>query len=85
MEPHTVLPFPNASPDSIEHDLAEVDAAIALVARGVATRVHVVGLMRSDEIAWMGLAHAQQANVGFSFRRDPDGGSTITLGPRKPG
>lgn len=82
MEPPTILRFPNAPPDPIEHDLTEIDAAIALVADGSATRVHLVGLMRPEGAAAVGLAHAQQANVGFSVDRNPDGRTTVIVGPR---
>ncbi|MEA2548185.1 MAG: hypothetical protein QOE42_783, partial [Chloroflexota bacterium] len=38
MDPTTLLPFPNASIDPIESDIAEIDAALGLVTRGLATR-----------------------------------------------
>jgi hypothetical protein len=82
VDAHNLLPFPNDSNDSIEHDLHEIDAAIALVVRGLATRVRLVGLMMAETAAGTGLAHAQQANVGFSLDRNPDTGATVTVGPR---
>jgi hypothetical protein len=82
VDAHTLLPFPSDFADSIEHDLLEIDAAIALVARGIATRVRLVGLKRPEAAAAIGLAHAQLANVSFSLERNPDGGATVTLGPR---
>ena len=82
MEPPTILPFPHAPPDPIERDLTEIDAAIALVAVGSATRVHLVGLLRPERAAAVGLAHAQQANVAFSVDRDPQGRTTVVVGPR---
>lgn len=82
MDRRTVLPFPNISTDPIDHDILEIDAAIALVARGVATRVHLVALMTPEAVAAIGLAHTQQANVGFSLDRNPDGGATVIVGPR---
>jgi hypothetical protein len=85
MDRITTLPFPNVSPDPIEHDLIEIDAAIALVARGLATRVRLVGLLRPEAAAPAGLAHAQQANVGFSLDRNAEGAATVTLGPRNEG
>jgi hypothetical protein len=82
MDPTTPLHFPGASSDPIERDLVEIDAAIAMVARGLATRVRLVGLMRPEAAAATGLAHAQDASMAFSLDRDPDGGITVTLGPR---
>jgi hypothetical protein len=82
MEPTMIRPFSGASTDPLERDLVEIDAAIALVARGLATRVRLVGLLRPDAVAATGLAHAQEANLGFSLDRNADGGATVTLGPR---
>jgi hypothetical protein len=82
VDAHTLLPFPTDGGDSIERDLVEIDAAIALVFRGIATRVRLVGLIGPEAAAAIGLAHAQLANVGFSLERNPDGGATVTLGPR---
>ena len=81
MERPTLLPFPNAWREEIENDLAEIDTAIALVARGFATRVSLVGLMDPDAAAATGLAHAQQANVAFSIHRS-DGDAAVIVGPR---
>jgi hypothetical protein len=66
--------------DPIERDLAEVDAAIALVTRGLATRVRLVGLMRTEALAGPGLARSQAAGVGFGL---DSAGSTpaLTVGP----
>jgi hypothetical protein len=82
VDPTRLLPFPNASIDPIDHDLIEIDAAITLVVRGLATRVRLVGLTRPEAAAAIGLAHAQDANVEFSVDRNPAGGLTVTLGPR---
>jgi hypothetical protein len=82
MDPITLLPFPNASVDPIERDLAEIDAALGLVARGLATRVRLVGLMRPEAAAPAGLAHAQEAHVAFSLDRQTDGTVMLTVGPR---
>jgi hypothetical protein len=81
-EMSTPLPFPNASIDPIDHDVTEIDAAITLVASGLATRVRLVGLRRPDAAAPAGLAHAQEAHVGFSLDRSADGIAAVTLGPR---
>jgi hypothetical protein len=83
MDPTTLLPFPNASIDPIESDIAEIDAALGLVTRGLATRVRLVGLLRPEAAAAAGLAHAQEAQVAFSLDRGPDGAVALTLGPRR--
>ncbi len=82
MDQTTLLPFPRASIDPIERDLAEVDAAIALVARGLATRVRLVSLMKAEAVAGTGLARAQDAGIGFSLERSARGATSVTLGPR---
>ena len=75
------IPFPGAPSDPLGHDLAEIDAAIGLVADGRATRVRLVNLGHPDEIAAVGLAHAQDA--GIEFRLDRNGSATaVTVGPR---
>jgi hypothetical protein len=82
MDQDTVLPFPNASSDPVARDLVEIDAAIDLVTRGLATRVRLVGLKRPEAVAATGLAHAQDALVAFSVDRGPAGSIAITVGPR---
>jgi len=82
MDAITFLPPTHATDDSVEHDLAEVDAAISLVALGLATRVRLVGLSRPEAVASSGLAHAQEAGVGFSLERGASGAVALTLGPR---
>jgi len=72
---------PGLPNDALAHDLAEVDAAIALVSHGGATRVRLVNLGHPDVIAATGLAHAQDA--GLLFRLDRNGDATaVTVGPR---
>ena len=39
MDPITFLPFPLVADHELDRDLVEIDAAIALVARGLARRV----------------------------------------------
>ena len=82
MDPTTLLPFPLAAEDEVEHDLVEIDAAITLVARGLARRVCLVNLTRPEALAATGLAHAQSARVMFQLDRTPDGAIAVTLGPR---
>jgi hypothetical protein len=68
--------------DPTERDLGEIDAAIDLVAQGLATRVRLVGLMRPEAVAAIGLAHAHEARIAFSLDRKAGGRATVTLGPR---
>ena len=75
------IPFPNAPSDPLGHDLAEIDAAIALVVSGRASRVRLVSLREPDVIAATGLAHAQDAGVGFRLDRKGEA-SAVTVGPR---
>ena len=44
MDSTTLLPFPDASDDIVSRDLIEIDAAIALVERGLARKVCLVSL-----------------------------------------
>ena len=76
------LPLPVEAPDPLESDLVEIDAAIALVASGVATRVCIVGLKDPVSAATVGVAHAQQADVAFIVDRGANGSFAITVGPR---
>jgi hypothetical protein len=74
----TVLPRPL---DALAADTVEVDAAIALVRRGVAVRVRLASLRNAKAVAQIAVVHAQLAGVAFSTQRD--GSSlTLTLGPR---
>ena len=84
MEPSQILPFPLASSDRHARDLDEIDAAIAMVAGGVATRVRLVGLGDAAEAAAQGLARAQLAGVGFALHRPTDSQAAITIGPVEP-
>ncbi len=65
-----------------DQELADVVAAIRLVAAGEARRVTLSGLRRSEEIALEALALAQAAGVRFALQRDrPNGQPTIVVGP----
>lgn len=68
--------------DPFEHDLAEVQAAISLVAAGAATRVRIACLPGALAVASHGLALAQAAGVGFGVLRDGPDLVTIEVGPR---
>ncbi len=66
--------------DPLDIDLREIDVAIALVVRGAAVRIRLVGLNAPDAVASMALARAQHAGVDFHV--DCDGGATrLTFGP----
>ena len=62
----------------LDRDLAEVDAAIALVGRGAAPRVRLVGLTALDQVIGSAVAHGQA--VGVRVRLDRGGrGSSLTI------
>jgi len=82
MDAPAPLPFPHASLDPVEHDLAEIEAAIDLVAGGLATRIQLVGLIRPEAVAPTGLAHAQHKGVTFSLDRRGEAPFAVTVGPR---
>ena len=82
MDPTAHLPFPNGSDDLASRDLVEIDAAIALVARGLANRVCLVSLARPKDVAALALAHAQAARVAFHLHHTDGGAVAVTLGPR---
>ena len=80
MDHSSVLRFPDASSGIDARDVVEIDAAIAMVGSGLATRVRLVGLARPEAAAGVGLAHAQDAGVVVSLDRSP-AGIAITIGP----
>ena len=82
MDPTTLLPFPGAAPEPVDGDLAEIEAGVALVSMGLATRVRLVGLAHPDAVAGAGLARAQASNVAFALDHGSNGVTAITLGPR---
>ena len=79
------IPFPHAydpTDEDLESALAEVDAAIALVIRGAAVRVRLVGFALAEAVAGLGAAHAQLAGVGFQIDRPTVAGSmALIIGP----
>jgi hypothetical protein len=81
MDSVSPIPFPSAPSDPLGHDLAEIDAAIALVASGRATRVRLVSLGHPEAIAATGLAHAQDAGIDFRLERTGEA-TAVTVGPR---
>jgi hypothetical protein len=84
MEPNPVLPFPLASTERLERDLDEIDAAIAMVVTGAATRIRLIGLTGAADAAAQGLARAQLAGVVFAIDRTADREPAIIIGPIEP-
>lgn len=68
--------------DALERALAEVDTAIAMVARGVAVSVRLCSLPGAEEAAFDAAARAQTAGVAFSLLRDWPSSVTMIVGPR---
>jgi hypothetical protein len=76
--------LPSATAALIEHDLAEINAAVELVAHRVATRVTLTGLVDPETVAGRGLAFAQLNRVRFALERDPEAGTVlVVVGPRE--
>jgi len=75
--------LPVAVPLAADRALDELLAAIALVSRGAATRVHVTGLAGLDDVAAVALVRAQQAGVRFTLARDQPDTVTAVVGPRE--
>ncbi len=69
------------NPDATERTLAEIDAAIAMVAQGAAESVRLVSLPLAEESAFDAAARAQVAGVAFSITRDA-GSVSLRIGPR---
>lgn len=68
--------------DATERTLAEIDAAITMVSRGVARTVRLVNLPAAGEMAFDAAARAQAAGVAFSLQGDDPASSTMIVGPR---
>jgi hypothetical protein len=64
-----------------EHALAELVAAIELVASGRARRVVVSGIPSVDAVAGEALLDAQAAHVTFCLRRTPGHAPAVVVGP----
>jgi hypothetical protein len=79
------IPFPRASDptdEDLDNALAEVDAAIALVNRGEAVRVRLIGFALAEAVAGLAAAHAQLAGVGFQIERPGvAGAAAMIIGP----
>jgi hypothetical protein len=70
------------SADELEHALTEVDAAITMVAFGVARSVRLCNLPGAEDAAFDAAARAQTAGVAFSLKRDGASSITMIMGPR---
>lgn len=82
MEPSPIVPFPLTSTERLERDLDEIDAAIAMVVSGSATRIRLIGLAAAVDVAPQGLARAQLAGVTFAVDRPADRRPAIIVGPK---
>lgn len=75
---------PAAVPFDTDRALAELVAAIDLVALGSARRVIVACLSAVEAAATEALAYAQQVGVGFTLSRDAvTGAVSVVVGPRE--
>lgn len=91
MDSPTVIAFPRARGNEaadVEGDapgvaaLAEIDAAIALVAAGAARRVRLTALPFVETVLAVGLAHARAEGMDFRLEDcERDGVRTVTIGP----
>jgi hypothetical protein len=77
-----VVPFPLRDPEPLERDIAEVVAAISLVARGAARLVRLVNLRRPMAVAADAAAQAGQAGIEFHVERST-GRAELVVGPRR--
>jgi hypothetical protein len=80
------FPRPDTDPDDAADvasiALAEIDAAIALVAGRAARRVRLVAIPFIDTVAGVGLARATAAGLAFGYEpTDRIGIATVTIGP----
>jgi hypothetical protein len=70
------------NPDATERALTEIDAAIAMVARGIAVSVRLCNLPAADETAFDAAARAQAVSVAFRLVHDGQASVTMIIGPR---
>jgi hypothetical protein len=77
--------LPVATRAQADRELAEVAAAVELVARGIARRVVLVGLEDAEMIAGDALVIAQHCGVRFALQRDADRSALVfvIVGPRE--
>lgn len=80
-----MIPFPHDSDTSTDADeaaVAEIDAAIAMVAGHHASRVRLTAVPFVERVAGIGAAHALQAGVAFCVEDTERAGVlTVTVGP----
>jgi hypothetical protein len=76
-----IIVLPRVRTDPFELDVANLEAAVELVRTGLAHRVRLVGLSQPADLAPIGLARAQAADVDFAVDRH-DNALTLTIGPR---
>ena len=82
-----MIPFPS-DPDTRtvadSRAIHEIDAAILMVASGIARRVLLAALPSVERVAGIGAAHAGEAGVRFRVEASGStGGQTVTVGPRE--
>lgn len=70
------------NPDATERALIEIDAAIAMVVRGIAVTVRLCNLPAAEETAFDAAARAQAAGVAFRLIHDHPRSATMIIGPR---
>lgn len=73
------------SADAAERALTEIDAAITMVAFGVARSVRLCNLPGAEDAAFDAAARAQVAGVAFSLLREGPRSITMIVGPRLAG
>lgn len=86
MNSNPVIAFPRADDGPVDEAgdaaLAEIDAAIAMVANHAARRVRLTAVPFIETVAGVGLARARAANVAFALERaERLGVVTVTIGP----
>jgi hypothetical protein len=80
--PQDRLPAAPTATSAAERALLEVDAALELVRRGLASRVWLTGLVAIEPLLGVAVARAQAAGIAFSV--DRTGASPgLTIGPRR--
>ena len=77
-----ILRFPTGRRAALEQDLAEVAAAVSLVARGAAREVRLINLRRPVAVAGEAAARAGDAGVALRLERS-DGRVRLIVGPRR--
>ncbi len=80
-EPIALLPEA-MSRDALERTMVEIEAAIAVVAGGLAVTVALCGFDAADGAAFTAAVWAQAAGVAFRLRREDPGSLDLIFGPR---